>query len=70
MSDEPSLKEGEVVLLEESDSSRNHWPIARVTKTFPSADGHVREVQVRVVRCDTVSHSVRPIHKLVPLVLS
>lgn len=70
MSDEPSLKEGDVVLLEESDSSRNHWPIARVTRTFPSADGHVREVEVRVVRGDTVSHYVRPIHKLVPLVLS
>lgn len=70
MSDEPSLKEGDVVLLEESDSSRNHWPIARVTRTFPSADGHVREVEVRVIRGDTVSHYVRPIHKLVPLVLS
>lgn len=69
MSDEPSLKEGDVVLLEESDSSRNHWPIARVTRTFSSA-GHVREVEVRVVRGDTVSHYVKPIHKLVPLVLS
>lgn len=62
-------KEGIVVLLEESDSPRNHWQIARVTKTFSSADGHVREVEVRVVRGDTVSHYVRPIHKLVPLVL-
>lgn len=69
MSDEPSLKEGIVVLLEESDSPRNHWQIARVTRTFSSADGHVREVEVRVVRGDTVSHYVRPIHKLVPLVL-
>lgn len=62
-------KEGIVVLLEESDSPRNHWQIARVTRTFSSADGHVREVEVRVVRGDTVSHYVRPIHKLVPLVL-
>lgn len=70
MSDKPSLKEGDAVLLEESDSPRNHWAIARVTRTFPSADGHVREVKVRVVRGDTVSHYVRPIHKLVSLVLS
>lgn len=70
MSDEPSLKEGDVVLLEESDSSRNRWPFARVTRTFPSADGHVREVEVHVVRGGTVSHNVRPIHKLVPLVFS
>lgn len=70
MSDEPSLKEGDVVLLEESDSSKNHWPFARVTRTFPSADGHVREVEVHVVRGGTVSHNVRPIHKLVPLVFS
>lgn len=69
MSDEPSLKEGIVVLLEESDGPRNHWQIARVTRTFSSADGHVHEVEVRVVRGDTVSHYVRPIHKLVPLVL-
>lgn len=62
-------KERIVVLLEESDSPRNHWQIARVTRTFSSADGHVREVEVRVVRGDTVSHYVRPIHKLVPLVL-
>lgn len=62
-------KEGIVFLLEESDSPRNHWQIARVTRTFSSADGHVREVEVRVVRGDTVSHYVRPIHKLVPLVL-
>lgn len=70
MSDEPSLKEGDVVLLEESDSSRNHWPFARVTTTFPSSDEHVREVEVHVVRGGTVSQNVRPIHKLVPLVLS
>lgn len=69
MSDEPSLKEGDVVLLEESDRPRNHWQIACVTRIVSSADGHVREVEERVVTDDTVSHYVRPIHKLVPLVL-
>lgn len=69
MSDEPSLKEGDVVLLEESDSSRNHWPIARVTRTFPSADGHVREIEVRVVRGDTVTDSQTCSTSLVLIVL-
>ncbi|XP_062581612.1 uncharacterized protein LOC134243375 [Saccostrea cucullata] len=48
--EEPSLKEGDVVMLEESESPRNQWSVARVNRIFPSTDGHVREVEVRVVR--------------------
>jgi hypothetical protein len=69
-SDESSLKEGDVVLLKEAENPRNQWPLALVIKSFPSADGHVREVKVRVVKGDSLSVYVRPIHKLVPLVIA
>jgi hypothetical protein len=43
-----NVKEGDVVLLIESDSYRGQWPLARVEKTFPGTDGVVRVVDIRV----------------------
>ena len=43
-----NLKEGDVVLMVESDSPRGFWPLARVVKVFPGVDGVVRSVQLRV----------------------
>ena len=69
-SEETSLKEGDIVLLKEADTPRNHWPLVRISKTFPSCDRTVRKVEVCVFKDNTRVHYVRPIHKLVPLVVS
>lgn len=43
MLDEFSLKEGDVVLLEELDSLRNYWLIVCVIRIFFFVDGYVCE---------------------------
>ena len=40
-----SLRTGDLVILQEEMSCRNHWPLGRVTSTFPSSDGRVRSVE-------------------------
>lgn len=39
---------GSVVLMMDPQLPRAHWPIGRVTKVYPSADGHVRTVDVKI----------------------
>lgn len=68
MLDEFSLKEGDVVLLEELDSLRNYWLIVCVIRIFFFV-GYVCEVEVCVVRGDIVFYYVRLIYKFVLLVL-
>lgn len=46
----PNIKGGDIVLLCDPQVERNHWPMALVTKTFPSIDGRVRKVELKVVR--------------------
>ena len=59
----PDFKAGDVVLLVETTSPRGHWPLARVERTHPGRDGHVRTVDIRVGdRTYT-----RPITRLCPL---
>ena len=43
----PNVSVGELVVLAEDDLKRGKWPLARVTKIFPSADGVVRTVEVK-----------------------
>jgi len=42
------LKEGDVVLIMESDLPRNVWPKGIIVKTYPSNDGRVRIVDVKI----------------------
>ena len=60
-SEELILKEGDIVLLKEADTPRNHWPLARINKTFPSCDKTVRKVEICVFKDNTRVHYVRPI---------
>lgn len=68
---------GDVVILKEDESPRNRWPCAIVDEVYPSDDGNVRKVRVRMadsnidkngVRIKSQSILERPIHKCVVLV--
>ena len=37
-------------LRQEADTPRNHWPLARISKTFPSCDRTVQKVEVCIQR--------------------
>lgn len=60
---ESSIKEGDVVLIGDTDNKRMNWPLAKVEKTYPGKDGRVRVVQVKT-RFGTF---IRPIQRLYPL---
>ena len=67
---------GDIVILKENDLPRNRWPLAKVSKVYPSEDGLVRKVQI--LRSDQnldsqgkrkrpTTYLDRPVHKLVLL---
>lgn len=62
-----NLKEGDVVLMKDLQVARNDWPMAVVTKTFPSADGLIRKVEIRVICQGTPKVFPRPVMELIPL---
>ncbi|XP_014911401.1 uncharacterized protein LOC106961853 [Poecilia latipinna] len=62
-----NLKEGDVVLLKDSTAKRNEWPMGLVEKTYPSKDGLVRKVDVKVARHQGVKSFSRPISELILL---
>ena len=41
-----SMKEGDVELVCDNESQRNQWPLAVVTKVFPSSDQLVKKVKI------------------------
>lgn len=53
-------KVGDLVMMVEENVPRGRWPLARIIKTFPSHDGHIRRVQVKA----NDSVYIRPIQKL------
>lgn len=67
-SDQPNLKRGSVVLLKDSQCKRNDWPLGIITEVYPSKDGRVRKVQVRVTRKDGPKFFLRPVHEMVLLI--
>ncbi|XP_059802070.1 uncharacterized protein LOC132378836 [Hypanus sabinus] len=42
-----NLQVGDLVLLRDKQVARNSWPMARITATFPSEDGHVRKIELK-----------------------
>ena len=58
-------KVGDIVLIREGDLPRNHWPLARVTRVYPSKDGLIRKVQLLVTKDGKRSTLERPVHKLI-----
>lgn len=63
------IQEGDLVLLKDNQSPRNKWPMALVSKVFPSTVGRVRKVQLKVTKDGSgkeVKH-LRPITEVVLL---
>ena len=42
-----NVKIGTMVLLKENNSPTLHWPLGRITETFPGNDGSIRVVNVK-----------------------
>ncbi|XP_026036546.1 uncharacterized protein LOC113029762 [Astatotilapia calliptera] len=64
----PNLQIGDVVLLKEGQENRIDWPLGLVTKTFPSQDGRVRKIEVKIIRSGECRVYLRPISEVVLLV--
>lgn len=63
----PNVRPGSVVLLKNSQVPRNEWPLGLVTQTFPSQDGNVRQVEVKVIKPGGSTLFLRPITEVVLL---
>lgn len=63
----PNIKEGDLVLLRDTQVKRNEWPMALVTKAFPASDGKVRKLELKVARGGTSRTFLRPITEVVML---
>ena len=61
-----NFKVNDIVLLKDVNMPRSQWPIARISKTYPSDDGFVRKVQLFIPT--SKSELQRPIQKLILLV--
>ncbi|XP_052786111.1 uncharacterized protein LOC128221546 [Mya arenaria] len=61
------LKEGDVVLMMDSSVSRIQWPIGVIEDVFPSANGQVRKVSVRVVNSEKPVTYISPITQIIHL---
>lgn len=64
----PNLQTGDVVLLKEALEHRNNWPLGLITKIFPSEDGLVRKIEVKIFRKGELRCYTRPISEVVLLV--
>ena len=66
-SEKPNLREGDVVLMKDSQAKRNGWPFGMITKIFPSDDGKVRKIEVKVIRSGEPKLFLRPVTEVVLL---
>jgi hypothetical protein len=64
----PSIKDGDVVLLKDSDSPRNQLPIGVVDEAIPSRDSRVRKVQLKIQRNGKTTILTRPVSEIVVLI--
>ena len=64
---QPDVRTGTVVLLKDSQAPRNEWPFGLVTQVFPSKDGRVRKVEVKLTRQGGTKLFLRPISEIVLL---
>lgn len=62
-----NLKEGDIVLLKDSQVARNEWPMALVTSAFHSADGKVRKVELKTANQGTPRTFSRPVSEVILL---
>lgn len=62
-----SQQMGDLVLLKDSQVTRNEWPMALVTKAIPGTDGKVRKLELRVTKGGSAKTFLRPIVEVIPL---
>ncbi|VDI33950.1 Hypothetical predicted protein [Mytilus galloprovincialis] len=62
-----NLKQGDIVLLKDIDLVRNQWSVGVILETFPSEDGRIRKVSVRITKNNNSCTYTRPIKELVYL---
>lgn len=62
-----NLEVGDLVLLQDKQATRNSWPMALVTATFPGRDGLVRKVEVKTTDQGTMKTFRRPTTEVVLL---
>ncbi|XP_037393887.1 uncharacterized protein LOC119263246 [Pygocentrus nattereri] len=62
-----NLKEGDVVLLKNDQLQRNDWHMGIIIKTFPSADGRVRKVEIKTAKDGSSKTFLRPVSEVVLL---
>ncbi|XP_061829090.1 uncharacterized protein [Nerophis lumbriciformis] len=67
MASTPDLQLGSIVLLKDNQLARNEWPLGLITQVFPSKDGKVRQVEIKVYRKDGTKLFLRPISETVLL---
>ena len=60
---QPNVRVDDIVLLEEENTARGEWPLARILELQPGLDGHTRTVKLLV----RGREKIRPIQKLVLL---
>ncbi|XP_077137327.1 uncharacterized protein LOC143800756 [Ranitomeya variabilis] len=69
-STKPNLNIGDLVLVKDCQIHRNQWPLGLVTATFPSKDGNVRKVELRMTKGNEPKTFSRPVSELVLLLPS
>lgn len=64
---QPNISKGCIVLLKDSQSRRNDWRLGIITETYPSHDGKVWKVQVKIIWKEGPKLFLRPINEIVLL---
>ncbi|XP_023812156.1 uncharacterized protein LOC111947642 [Oryzias latipes] len=67
---QPNMSVGSVVVLKDCQVPRNEWPLGLITHVFPSKDGKIRSVEVKIAKSDGTRCFTRPISEVVLLVPS
>ncbi|XP_041717582.2 uncharacterized protein LOC121549770 [Coregonus clupeaformis] len=63
----PNLREGDIVMLRDSQVKKNDWPMGIIVKTFPGSDGKVRKVEVKTTKDGSCKTFLRPVSETVLL---
>ncbi|XP_043986029.1 uncharacterized protein LOC122838996 [Gambusia affinis] len=66
-SEKPNLQVGDLVLLKDSQAKRSQWPMGIVVNTFPSQDGNVRKLEIKISSGGTCKTFLRPVTGVVLL---
>ena len=67
ITEQPNLRVGDAVVVKDKSEARCKWPVGLIEEVFPSADGLVRKVRVRIVVNGKPCIYTRPICELIRL---